>query len=123
MTGFSVEEWVSLVEKSKHAQATDDTSGTSLLSSNVPEDRILIPIGFIISDTSGADNTVDFSRSGENTDTIHSNFNVGANETVVVGIDELATITPRIEGGSNIDITASSDGIEVTMLYVFNVEV
>lgn len=122
MTAFTVEEWVSLMEKAKVANATDDTSGTDVIGT-VPEDRIAIPLVFVISDTSGAANTVDIAFSGEATGTIHANFNLGASETRVLSAEELATIVPNIQGGADINITAGSDGVEVTLVYVENIEV
>lgn len=124
MTNFSLSELIAVLEKTKIARNTDAGGGTSLLASNVPEDRILIPLTLIISDTSGGANSVDFSRSGENTDTLHGTFNLDPNETVVLTATELAIPLLRIEGGSNIDITsANAGGVDVTLIYILNEEV
>lgn len=123
MTGFTPSEWIELMEKARFARVTDDTSGSDLLSSNVPEDQVLIPLAFIISDTAGAANSVDFTKSGEASGTIHGTFNLASNETVTISAEELSTIIPRLEGGANLQITAGSDGVDVTMVYVHNTEV
>lgn len=125
MTDISPAEWVGILERARYAQASDDTSGTNLLSSDVPEERVLIPIAFIISDTSGAANTVDLQKVEEDdtTTAIHTNFNLGSNETVTLEPTEFATIIPRLEGDTNLQFTAGSDGVEITMVYVYSTEV
>lgn len=125
MTSFEPSEWASILEHGKFANESDDTSGTELLSSDVPEERVLIPLAFLISDTSGAANTADFQKVEEDdtTTALHTNFNLGANETVILEPAEFATVIPRLEGDSNIQFTAGSDGVEVTMLYVYSTEV
>jgi len=123
MSGIDLHEVVALKEKSQFAQATDDTSGTSLFSSNIPEAEVYIPLGLILSDTSGSANSVDLSKSGEASETFHGTFNLAGNETRTVGAGSVETLVPRLEGGSNLDITANSDGVEATLVYVPNTEV
>lgn len=125
MTGFNVTEWVEILEKAQFAHVTlTDTSATNLLSSDVSEDRVLIPLSFVFSDQTGSANTIDI-RKVEEDDTktdIHPNFNLGASETVIVTMDEFAPLVPRLEGGCNLELQAEASNIEATMVFVNNVE-
>lgn len=123
MTGFDLEEWINFLEVAEFDRAQDGTGGTEILDNDVPEGEVYIPIAFVISDTSGSLNTADFQKVEEDNTTTdyHNNFNVGGNETVVVTIEDIGPLVPRLEGGTNLQVTAGSGDIEVTMVYVPNV--
>lgn len=124
MTGLTPSQWVSLMENAKVAQVVDDTSGSNLFSSDTAESRMQIPITVVISETNGSANTADIKKVEEDDTTtdLYTNFNLGSNETRVLDMKEVAPIIPRLEGGTNLQVTAGSDGVELTMVYVNNID-
>lgn len=125
MTALDINELVSFLEKTKFATVTATTGGNNVLSSDVSEDRVLIPVALILSETSGGANTADITKVEEDDTTtdIHPNFNLGPNESVVLTIEDKGAVLPRLEGGTNLQITAGTNNIEVTLIFVENVEV
>lgn len=111
-------EWVNFLDFVKHDTVTASTSGDSLLSSNVSEDRIVYPLVLILNEQSGSTNTVDIAYSGERSDTIVSNINLGANETLIIGVQDVGIVIPRVAGGNNLDFTTGSNNVDVTMYFV-----
>jgi len=124
MTSLSVPEWKAIRERVQFAQATEDTSGSNILSSDVNEDRVNFPLALIISDTSSSANTVDIQKVEEDDTTtdIAPNFNLASDETRVFTLDEIGFLLPRIEGGANLKFTAGSANVEVTMLFINNID-
>lgn len=122
--GLGVSEYISLMERSEYDHVTAGTGGSNVLSSDVPEGRILIPLGVILSETSGSSNTVDLSRveDDDTTTVIAPNINLGANETVFLNVMDDGLILPKLEGGSNLEATAGSSSVEVTLVYVHNIK-
>lgn len=120
---MDLSEFITLMERSDFDHTTDDATGSNILSSNVEEERVLIPIGMVISETSGAANTVDVDKVEEDgtTTPILPGFNLGANETRVLSMMGDGAILPRLEGGTNISVTAGTDGVEATLVWVHNV--
>lgn len=125
MTGLTVDEWVRLLEKTRFENVTATTGGDNVFSSDVPEDRIAIPLAIWLTDTSGAANTVDIQKVEEDDTTtdLHMNFNLGPNESVVISMEELGAILPRFEGDTNLELTAGANNVEATLIYVYNVEI
>lgn len=118
----TVDDWFRLATSSDFDHVTATTNGDNLFSNDVPEARIRYPFLLILSDTSGAANTVDFDKVEEDdtTTAIHPNFNLGADETVTLTAAELGLILPRFEGGTNLQFTAGANNVEVTALFVDN---
>lgn len=125
MTGFSLIDWIQLLEKVKFAYIDEDGTGTNILSSDVNEDKMNIPLVFIISDKTGSTNHIAISKVEEDntTTTIHDQLNLGGNETVVYTVQQLVALVPRIEGGANLEFNADTGNVDVTMVYVNNEEV
>lgn len=125
MTGFSVSDWISFMEKTVFHNVTATTGGDNVLASDVPEDRVRIPLALWLTDTSGAANTVDIQKVEEDDTTtdLHMNFNLGANESVVITAEELSAILPRLEGDTNLQFTAGAADVEVTLITVDNIEI
>lgn len=121
MSGISSASWEQLIDTTKFERVVDDGSGSDVFDSDIPEDRVYYPYVVIISDTSGSANTATIDKVGEDgdTETIHS-FNVPEDETLVYESSDLGVILPRLEGGTNLSVTADSDGIELTVFYFPN---
>lgn len=102
-----------------YANVTDDAFGSNLFDSDVDPDKTYYIIALIISDTSGAANsaTINEVQNDNSKKTIHANFNLGADETRVIGEESDVMALPPVDGGENIEVLASSDGVEVTALY------
>jgi len=56
-------------------------------------------------------------QNDDTTNTIHGNFNLGGDETRVIGEESDVMALPPVDGGENIEVVASTDGVEVTALY------
>ncbi len=122
MTGSSAEGWEYLIDYTRFSRVTATTGGDELLDGSVPEDRVYYPFVMILSDTSGASNSVDIGKVEEDgsTTSVMQNFNLDANETRILEASSIGVIFTRIEGGSNVEFTSVSDSVEVTMFYFPN---
>jgi hypothetical protein len=114
--------WEFLADVSRFDNVTDDTTGSNILSSDVPEDRVYYPFVMVLSDTAGAANTVQLDKVEEDdtATTIYSNFNLSANETRFITAETLGLVLPRLEGDTNLKLTAGVDGVEGTVFYFPN---
>ncbi len=124
MSGISSMMDLNTLERVQFDNAVVGTTGSNILDSDVPEEKMLIPLGLIISDTSGAANTATINKVEEDgtTSAIHGNFNLSADETRVVSVFDNGVILPRLEGGTNLEVVAGSDNVDVTLIWVHNVE-
>lgn len=122
MTGSSAEGWEYLIDYTRFGRVTATTGGNKLLDNPVPEDRVYYPFVMVLSDTSGAANSIDIGKVEEDgsTTSVIQNFNLDANETRVLEASSIGVIFPRVEGGANVEFTAGSDSVEVTMFYFPN---
>lgn len=103
-----------------YAHVTDDGTGSNLFDSDVDADKTYYPLAMILSDTSGASNSASISevKNDDTTQTITGTFNVGADETRMVGVGSEMLVLPPVDGGENLEFQANSDGIEATVIYL-----
>lgn len=122
---FTVWEWLELMDISQFDIAQDDATGTNFFASDVPEEKVRYPWALIISEQNGAANTFDLSKIEEdNTETvIIPNFNLAANESIMLSVEDLGPVLPRLEGGTNLEIQAGLDGVDATVFYFDGPEV
>lgn len=120
----SLQETISLVERAEYDQASADATATQILSSDVQEERVLIPLALIVSDTSGAANDFTLNKVDEsgNSQQIHGTFNLAASETRVINLMDDGPVLPKLEGGTNIEINPSADGVDATLTWVHNIK-
>lgn len=125
MNGLTLSELISLLEKVKFDHVTATTGGDDILSGDVPEERIYLPVGIVLSDTSGSSNTVSIDKVEEDdtTTTLIPNFNLAGNESVIHLLSDIVFVIPRLEGDTNLQFTAGANNVEATLLYLENIEI
>lgn len=125
IANLSLEEWIELMDISQFDTASDDATGQNFFGSDIPEAKVRYPWALIVSNTVAGTNTFDLSKIEEDdTETLILNdVNLAQDETLILGLPDIGPVIPRLEGGTNLEIQAASDGVEATVFYFDGPEV
>lgn len=120
----SLSELISIAERSNFDHQTVSSSGDEILGSDVPEERVLIPLALILSEQGGAATQVDINKVEEDSTTtsIHPGFNLASNETRVINLMDDGPVLPKLEGGTNIQGSSDGNDVEATLVWVHNIK-
>lgn len=122
MSGISLAELYGMWDRVKYAQVTSTTAGQNVFSSDVPETTTRYIMAIVASDTAGAANTLLAQRVKEDDSTedvfpelnIASAGNIQVPDAGPVGMIPIAVLS----GGQNMEFTAGSNNVEVTVIYI-----
>lgn len=109
-----------LQDDTKRVEISDDTSGTNLFSSDVPEGEERYVVALLVAETGSVANSYTIDRVDESdaNHAIINSRNLASDANEILSVDDLGVCPLVVPGGENIEITAGSDGVNVTAIYV-----
>lgn len=119
---LTLSEWRDILDRTRFATVSDDSTGTNVFGSDIPEDRVRYVWGMILSETSGASNTLTINKVEEDdtTTTMINSLNLGASESIFLSLQDVGVLLPSLEGDTNVEFNANSDGVNATVFYFDN---